>query len=471
VRRVAPAAAPTAWERLMRRARPRTEDFPACLAALPETPPVAWPPLAAPHPDAQPAVLLRTSGSTGRPRLVVLHRGALRAQVLVMAEALEIGPGSRLLDLLPLDHLDGLVMGALLAVERGASLLRPDEAGVPGLVGVLDQVYRERASHLVAVPAVLGLLLRDGADLAEVLGHSGFRMVVSTAAPLPEALWKRVEALSGRPVVNVYGLTETGNLAFTAASLGVEGRHGTVGHLRGCEHRVVDPSGATAAEGASGELLLRGPAGARALWGGGALLDEEGWYHTGDRVERAADGALRVLGRVRQQVSIGGLKVDPLEVEGVVRAHPGVEDAWVGGEPDPIWGDRLVCTYVGAGVPAEALVGWLRERLSEHKVPRSIEAVAQIERGASGKVRARAQAGGRVSDQVIALAAGVFRVPREALALDQGPEELPGWDSVGHLDFVLAVEERFGVRLAPRDLAGLRTLGDVVRLVEALRAG
>jgi acyl-CoA synthetase (AMP-forming)/AMP-acid ligase II len=462
---------PTAWERLMRRRPDVVATFPGCLDSMPAQPPAAWPPLSAPHDSAAPALILRTSGSTGRPRLVVLHRGALAAQIGVLQQALQVDAQSRILNLLPFDHIDGLVMGALLALESGTALLRPDEAGVPGLLGVRDQVYRERASHLILVPPVLSLLLRDGDDLADVVRTDSFRTFVSTAAPLPDPLWQQVEGLTGRSVVNVYGLTETGNLAFSPPVLSA-GRHGTVGALRGCEWKLVDADGASVPAGSTGTLLLRGPTVARELWGGAPLVDEAGWYDTGDSASLDDSGALRIDGRVRSQVSIGGLKVDPLEVENVLRLHPLITDAAVAGEADPVWGDRLVAIYVGEGLDEQAAADWLRLHLSEYKVPRSIERREALDRGPTGKIRAAAAGGrARVSDQVLDLAAEVFRVPRASLSVDQGPDRIPGWDSMGHLDLVLRVEAHFGLRLGPRDLAGLRTLGDAVRMIEAMRAG
>jgi O-succinylbenzoic acid--CoA ligase len=132
---------------------------------------------------------------------------------------------------------------------------------------------------------------------------------------------------------------------------------------------------------ADGEILVRGPMVAR------GAVSEDGWLHTGDLGRLDADGMLHVEGRMKELIVTGGENVAPLEVEQALLAHPAVADAGVAGRPDPEWGEAIVA-FVVLREPAGAaeLLAWCRERLAPHKVPKSVHPVAELPRGATGKL-------------------------------------------------------------------------------------
>lgn len=450
---VEPVARPTAWQRLVGGRRAPVSSFPGCLSALN--------PSSAGH--LQPGeVLLGTSGTSGRPRLVPWCNTALQAQMKTLAAVLHLGPDAVLLNLLPLWHIDGLVMGLLLAGHVGATLVRPAGRVVGDLPGVLDLVWRHKVSHLVLTPAMLSLLSRAGEDLRELFDNPHFRMFISTAAPLPDGLWRRIEQATDRPVVNVYGLTETGNLLFAGPEAETR-RVGTVGRPRDCEIRVVTEAGEAHPPGEAGELQLRGPSVMRA-WSDGESPLVQGWYPTGDMAVIDPDGLVRVLGRRKSMLSVGGLKVEPREVEAALLEHPAVRDAHVHGEADPTWGERVVAEVEAEGVDEVALAEHLRARLSEHKLPRRIRLVDAVRRGSTGKPVFRPE--DSLHDQVLALAAEVLRAPLWRLSLATRPGEVPGWDSLGHLDLVNALEQHFDLTVSGRELLELRSLADALAIVE-----
>jgi len=458
VRRIAPAARPSAWQRLLGRKRTIPTAFPACLAGHTPAAP------AAPSRDDV-GVLLRTSGTTSRPRLVPWRHSALRAQQDTLAAALQLGHDSRLMNLLPMHHIDGLVMGAMLAWRSGADLIRVGPRVVEDLAAVLDAIWRDDATHLIATPTLLALLLRAGEDLREVFSARRFRMVVSTAAPLPDPIWQRFEALTGRPVVNVYGLTETGNLFFAGPDDDSR-QKGTVGSPRDCEVALMGEDGAPTPPEADGEIWIRGPSVMQHYTDGESPLTD-GWYPTGD-VGRRVGGCYAIVGRVKAMISVGGLKVAPNEVSQTLLLHPGVRDARVYSEPDTILGERVVATVVPeepGSIDVQALTDWLRDHLSEHKLPRTIYMADHVSRGPTGKPVARAE--GSAMEQVMALAARTFRTPADQLTPSTRPGDVPGWDSLGHLDFVVALEDVFGIRVTARELVRLRSLADAIGLVES----
>ncbi|NOY28313.1 MAG: AMP-binding protein [Oligoflexia bacterium] len=465
---VDPTARPSAWQRLVGRQR-HIDAFPGCLADRSPAAPAA---VCA----DQLALLLQTSGTTGPSRLVRWTHGALRAQLHTLADALRLGGSDRMLNLLPTHHIDGLVMGPLLIDHVGGTLIRVGPRVVRALPTLLDTVWQERATHLVATPALLALLLRVGEDLREVFGGRDFRMFVSTAAPLYESIWRRVEDATGKPVVNVYGLTETGNLSFAGPDDGSRQRD-SVGRARDCELLFVDEQGQPLPTGQVGELWLRGPS-VMASYDDDSSPLVDGWYPTGDMARLGADGLLRITGRRKSMLSVGGLKVDPGEVTAALLDHPDVADARVFGEVDAVFGQRVVAEIVpvstdrlnaGAALDTAALdtavlTSWLRSSLSEYKLPRRIDVVDAIGRGATGKTPLSPALS--LEDRLLALAARVLRAPVDQLSLATRAGDVPGWDSLGHLDLLEAIEQDFHFELTPRQLLGLQSLADALGLIE-----
>lgn len=454
---VAPDPPRSAWERLTGKRRPSTL-FPGLLADVPAAPPAPQ------SPDA-PAIYLRTSGTTGEPKLVVMRQSALAAQLDTLAAALAVDACSRFLNVLPFAHIDGLVMGLHLCAHTGATLLRIEGSPVHAIDTLLDVVFRERATHLVTVPAVLALLQRSGEDLRAIFDVPTFRAFVSTASPLPDPTWTRLEAATGKPVINVYGLTETGNLLFAGPD-DASRVPGTVGYPRDCEARIVDEAGADAAEG---ELWLRGPSVLRVYADGTSPLRDGDWYPTGDVATRDDAGRYRIVGRRRALISVGGLKVGAAEVEAVLLAAPGVRDAWVHGEAEALLGERVVAELVVDAPDEDAILAHAREHLAEVKVPRELRFVERIERGQTGKVvwrPERAKPDQDVPTRVLDVAAAALRFPRARIDPSFGPDRIPGWDSVGHLDLLVSLEAAFGLTIPASQFGRVRTLADAIRLVE-----
>ncbi len=130
-----------------------------------------------------------------------------------------------------------------------------------------------------------------------------------------------------------------------------------------------------------GEILVRGPMVAR------AELADDGWLHTGDLGRLDEDGRLHVLGRLKELIVTGGENVAPIEVEGVLEAHPAVAEAGVTGLPDPEWGEAVTAFVVlHEPVATAELRAWCGERLAPFKVPKAVHVVEALPRNASGKL-------------------------------------------------------------------------------------
>jgi malonyl-CoA/methylmalonyl-CoA synthetase len=345
------------------------------------------------HHDDDPALIVYTSGTTGAPKGAVMPRRAIASNLDALADAWAWTADDVVAHALPLFHVHGLVVGILGPLRRGGAAMhlgRFDPAAVRDALG-------GPATMLFGVPTMyrrLAEAAEHDAQLATALG--GARLLVSGSAALPAAEHERLRALTGRTVVERYGMTET--LMNTAIRADGEPAPGTVGPpLAGVDVRLVDEDGAVldvADDETIGELHVRGPnvflgylnrpdATAEAL--------RDGWFVTGDMATRRPDGYIRLVGRrATDLIKSGGYKIGAGEIEASLREHPSVGDAAVTGEPDDDLGERVVAWVVlrdGAVADERELTDHVAGQLAPHKRPRAVRFVDDLPRNELGKVQ------------------------------------------------------------------------------------
>jgi malonyl-CoA/methylmalonyl-CoA synthetase len=343
--------------------------------------------------DENPALIVYTSGTTGRPKGAVLPRRSIASNLDALAEVWGWTDADVVAHGLPLFHVHGLVLGILGPVRRGGTALHIGRFSPEGVQAALEGA----ATMLFGVPTMYRRLADAAAEspgLAKALG--GARVLVSGSAALPASEHARLQELTGRSVVERYGMTET--LMNTAIHADARPAPGTVGPpLPGVDVRLVDDEGAVL-EGADdetiGEIQVRGPnlfleylnrpdATAEAM--------RDGWFATGDMATRTAEGYIRIVGRrATDLIKSGGYKIGAGEIEGCLREHPAVEDAAVTGETDADLGERVVAWIVlrdGARVPESELIDHVAELLAPHKRPRDVRFLDELPRNDMGKVQ------------------------------------------------------------------------------------
>ncbi|MDX1480426.1 MAG: AMP-binding protein [Woeseiaceae bacterium] len=431
------------------------------------------------------AYILFTSGTTSRPKGVQISHRSLYAQMDTFVRQYGLTAESNILNILPLFHTDGVTHGVVVAMTARATVHRPLRFSVERITEILDTLYREKISHYITVPSVLALIRQVAADYEDAFDYPEFRFVISTAAYLDEALWRDFQDGFGVRVVNVYGLTETVCEACYCGPDDDSFRIGTVGKPVDCEARVVDENGREVAAGTTGELELRGDnimAGYFRMPEATAEVLHDGWFATGDLATIDADGFVRIVGRKKSVIVTGAHNVYPEDVNNTLRSIDGVLDAATFGMEDAVRGEKVVACVVpaeGSSLTVEFIAKAFLERASREQLPRDIHIVDDLPRGPSGKVvlaevRKIAESltaapgqheGADVETTVYALAAEAFKLNADDLTPDAGPGTARAWTSLAHVEFLLAIESAFSIKLEARDIMNIGCLQDAVDVV------
>jgi long-chain acyl-CoA synthetase len=247
---------------------------------------------------------------------------------------------------------------------------------------------------LVMVNTLYNALARHR-DIAKA-DLSKLAFCISGGMATQEAVAKRWKALTGRPIIEGYGLSETSPLV-SVNRLDIEEFTGSIGYPVPSTHaRILDAQGAPVPIGEPGELCVKGPQVTAGYFGKpeetARAMTTDGWFRTGDVAIMNADGSLAIVDRLKDMIVVAGQKVFPNEVEDVLASHPKVLEAAVIGEPDGQSGE-CVCAFVtcnDASLTADELRAFARERLARYKVPRRVEFIDEMPKTNVGKILRRA---------------------------------------------------------------------------------
>lgn len=345
---------------------------------------------------ARRAMILFTSGTTNKPKGVVSTHRIIEAQAAALIEAWQWRADDRIPLFLPMHHLHGILNVLTCALYSGAAIEPFDGFDADAICG---RVAEDAYSLFMAVPTIYVKLLAwfDNAANADRIaavkaGFGNMRLMVSGSAALPAKIHKEWSAATGQVLLERYGMTEIG-MALSNPYDGAR-RPAMVGlPMPGIEVRLVDDTGkAVAGENAVGEIWVRGPGVFTEYWQNPEATEKsfsDGWFMTGD-IATIEDGYFRIMGRSSVDIiKSGGYKLSALEIEAAILEHPAVAECAVVGLDDDTWGEVVA---VAAGLrPGESLAllplqDWLRNRISDYKLPRKLLIVESLPRNAMGKV-------------------------------------------------------------------------------------
>ena len=333
------------------------------------------------------ALVIYTSGTTGSPKGVMLDQANIVAMSDMTCGALQLTDLDRCLLVLPLFHVNGIVVSVLSSLAAGGSVVIADRFD-PAVF--FDDVEKHRPTYFSAVPTILGMLAALPASHRP--DTTSVRFAACGAAPAPVDLLERFQARYTIPVIEGYGLSE-GTCASTLNPIDGRRRAGTVGiALPGQDVRIVNSEGTPLAPGQPGEVVVRGPNVMRGYLGrpddtARTIVDD--WLHTGDVGVLDTEGYLTLIGRSKDLIIRGGENIYPKEIEDVLTSDPSVAAAAVLGAPDERWGEVVVAFVEpepGADIDISVLEAVCRRTLSRFKRPSDITVVPALPRNAVGKI-------------------------------------------------------------------------------------
>ena len=334
-----------------------------------------------------------TSGTTGQPKGATLtHHNILNNGYFVGA-AMNFSEVDRLCIPVPLYHCFGMVLGNLVCITHGATMVYPDESF--SAESVLAAIEAERCTALHGVPTMFIAMLEHPSfsqrDLASL------RTGMMAGAPCPaELMQKVIERMHMRQITIGYGMTETSPISFQSSmDDSFECRVSTVGRVTAhTEVKIVDEDGHIVPRGVTGELLTRGYSVMRGYWEDDdrtrESIDAAGWMHSGDLATLDAQGYCRIVGRSKDLVIRGGENIYPREVEEFLYRHPKILDVQCVGVPDAKYGEELcACIILRPGMQssAEEIREFCRGQIAHYKVPRYVRFVDSFPMTVTGKVQ------------------------------------------------------------------------------------
>ncbi|AUG75236.1 AMP-dependent synthetase [Kitasatospora sp. MMS16-BH015] len=341
------------------------------------------------------AVLPYSSGTTGLPKGVMLSHRNIASNLLQSDSVRRPEQGEKILAVLPFFHIYGLAALLSQPLRCGATVVVLPRFELEQFLRTIQEQRIEGV--FVAPPVVLALAKHP---LVADFDLSSIKYLLCAAAPLDAELGEACAARLGLPrVLQGYGMTELSPVTHAVPLDDADPPRGTVGRMvASTELRIgaLDGSGADLGPGERGELLFRGPQVMRGYFGRdsetAAMIDEEGWLHTGDVGYVDERGYLFVVDRVKELIKYKGYQVAPAELEALLLGHPEVQDAAVVGVTGADGVERpkaFVVRGAGSALTGEQLMAYVAERVAPYKKVRAVEFIEAVPKSLSGKILRR----------------------------------------------------------------------------------
>ncbi|MCJ7642355.1 MAG: AMP-binding protein [Desulfobacterales bacterium] len=298
------------------------------------------------------AVLQYTSGSTGVPKAATLTHSNLVASVLQSDTwmGIENAGNAAVLCVIPFFHVFGMSACLLLSVLRGYRMVLLPRIDLMDILSLLKTIETYRPISFPAVPSLWGAILSLPPETARNQ-LSSIQVATSGGAPLPAWAHERFEKLTGRRMMEAYGLSEASSAThFTPYPRG--GPIGSIGvPLPDTEAKIMDIETGERECSVSeiGELVVKGPQIMRGYWNNKDLTSaalRNGWFYTGDLARMDQDGFFYIVDRKDDLIISSGFNVYPSQIEEVLEKHPKIKEAAVIGVPDRIKGQAILAVIV-----------------------------------------------------------------------------------------------------------------------------
>ena len=341
------------------------------------------------------AFLQYTGGTTGVAKgAMLLHRNIIANLLQArawLAPFMEAERREVVITPLPLYHIFSLTANCLVFMTRGGeNVLIPNPRDIPGFV---KEMSKFRFTAFTGVNTLFNALLNN-AEFAK-LDFSSLRLTLGGGMAVQEAVALRWKEVTGSPLIEAYGLTETSPAA-TINPLDLPAYNGAIGlPISSTEAELRDDAGKPVPLGQPGELCIRGPQVMAGYWQRpdetAKVIDKDGWLATGDVGVMDEHGYIRIVDRKKDMILVSGFNVYPNEIEAVLAMNPGILECAAVGVPDKKSGEavKLYVVKKDPALTADAVLQYCRDHLTGYKCPREVEFRNELPKSNVGKILRR----------------------------------------------------------------------------------
>ncbi|MBU3724193.1 MAG: AMP-binding protein [Burkholderiaceae bacterium] len=336
------------------------------------------------------ALILHTSGTTSRPKIVPLSHRNVAVSAGNIAETLAFTSKDRGLNIMPLFHIHGLIAGTLAPLSAGGYLFCSPGFNALKFFGWMEE---SKPNWYTAVPTMHQAILTRAAQNKATIEKYPLRFIRSSSSSLPTQVIREIEEVFKAPMIEAYGMTEASHQMCSNPLPPKARKPGAVGIAAGPEVAIMDDKGNLLKAGEIGEIVIRGDNVTKGYENNpkaNADAFTKGWFRTGDQGVMDKDGYVTLTGRLKEIINRGGEKISPVEVDEVLMDHPAVMQVVTFAVPHDKLGEEVGAAVVlreGMTATDQEIRAFAATKLADFKVPRRLVILAEIPKGATGKLQ------------------------------------------------------------------------------------
>ena len=336
------------------------------------------------------SLVLHTSGTTSRPKIVPLTNKNIFSSAENISKSLNLSESDHCLNIMPLFHIHGLIAILASSMKAGASVCASNGFNA---IKFLDLAKSEKINWYSGVPTMHQTILLRARRNSEIAKELKLRLIRSSSASLPPAVFKDLNDVFNCPVIEAYGMTEATHQMTSNPLPPKQQKAGFVGLPAGPEVCIMNENGNVLKQGEEGEVCIKGEnvtLGYDNNEEANKTSFTNGWFRTGDQGYFDKEGYLKISGRLKEIINKGGEKISPLEVDNVLMDHPFIDQAVCFGYDDKMLGENIASAIIiksGETCSENDVLEYAQEKLAKFKIPKKIFFVEEIPKGATGKLQ------------------------------------------------------------------------------------
>lgn len=335
-------------------------------------------------------LVLHTSGTTSKPKIVPLTNKNIYSSAENISKSLNLSEADHCLNIMPLFHIHGLIAILAASIKSGASVCATNGFNA---LKFLELAQSEKITWYSGVPTMHQAILLRAEKNLELTKNLNLRLIRSSSASLPPAVFEKLNNVFGCSVIEAYGMTEATHQMTSNPLPPKKQKPGFVGIPAGPEVCIMDEKNKILDKGENGEVCIKGDNVTLGYDNNPEANKNSftnGWFRTGDQGYFDQDGYLKISGRLKEIINKGGEKISPLEVDNVLMDHPLIEQAVCFGYEDKMLGEDIAAAIIvkeGRNCSETDVKIYAQKKLAKFKIPKKIFFVNEIPKGATGKLQ------------------------------------------------------------------------------------